>query len=217
MRPEFTSIDPLSLPAGPRYDLLTAAVQPRPIALVSTLGATGTANLAPFSFFMAGGIAPVSLMVSATLGTGGARKDSLRNIEETREFVVNLVNREMAQGMNEVSWGYPSEFDEWTVSGFHPLASVVIAPPRVGESPIQFECRLHEVVTHGQEIGSANYIIGEVVQIHVRADLWDGSALRADAFRPIARLGGAEYLDTSRLEIFTVPRPSGPTEPSETT
>lgn len=216
MSQEHTSIDPNALDSKLRYSLLTACVQPRPIALVSTVEANGTPNLAPFSFFMAGGNQPASVMVSATLGAGGARKDSLRNIEETREFVVNLVDREMAQGMNEVSYGYPSDFDEWTVSGFHPLASVEVTPPRVKESPIHFECRLHQVVRHGEEIGSANYIVGEVVRIHIRSELWDGEQIIHDAFRPIARLGGSNYLDTQSLEIFSLPRPSGPTDPSET-
>ena len=181
------------------------------------MGATGEANLAPFSFFMAGGSSPASVVVSATLGADGTRKDSLRNIEETGEFVVNLVDRAMAAGMNQVSFGYPLEFDEWGVSGFHSVPSQDVKPLRVVESPVQFECRLHTIVTHGDGPGAANYMVGEIVRVHVRTDLWDGARLAPDALRPIARMGGSEYLDTRDLEIFSLPRPSGSTEPSDMT
>lgn len=211
---DFVSVVPAALGASRRYELLVGAVQPRPIALVSTLDAAGRANLAPFSFFMAGGNAPASLVISAASKGPGDWKDTLRNVERTGEFVVNFVVREMAEGMNAASFGYPEGFDEWSVSGFDPVASLAVEPPRIAQSPLQFECSLFQIVRHGQGSGSANYIVGEVVRMHVRADLWDGHGLIAGGFRPIARLGSDEYLDTNALEIFHLARPSGPAEPS---
>lgn len=203
------------LSASQRYDLLVGAVQPRPIALVSTLDSEGAANLAPFSFFMAGGNEPASIMVSASTKGSGQWKDSLKNAESTGEFVVNFVVREMAAGMNATSFSYPQGFDEWSVAGFDPIPSVTVRPPRVAQSPVQFECSLFQILRHGDGPGSANYMVGEVLRMHVRADLWDGRRLVHDGFRPIARLGSDEYLDTRAMEIFHLARPSGPAEPSD--
>lgn len=210
----FVSVVPAEIGASQRYDLLVGAVQPRPIALVSTLDGDGSPNLAPFSFFMAGGNEPASVMVSAASKGSGGWKDSLRNAEATGEFVVNFVVREMAEGMNATSFGYPRGFDEWSVAGFDPIPSTSVKPPRVAQSPIQFECALFQILRHGEGPGAANYMVGEVLRMHVRTDLWDGRGLAADSFRPIARLGSDEYLDTRAMEIFHLKRPSGPAEPS---
>jgi flavin reductase (DIM6/NTAB) family NADH-FMN oxidoreductase RutF len=194
------------------YDVLVAAVQPRPIALVSTMGSDGSENLAPFSFFMAGGSSPPSLMYSPALNAKGEPKDSLRNVEETSEFVVNLVTRTMADAMNAASYEYPAGFDEWQVAKLTPIASEVVKPRRVQESPIHFECRLFQIVRHGEGPTAANYVIGEVVRVHVLEQLWGGTGIVRGSFRPISRMGGPEYLDTDALEIFSMPRPTGAEE-----
>lgn len=205
--PEFVALDPLKLPSGQVYDVMVAGIQPRPIAFVSTIDPEGTPNLAPFSFFMPGGSNPPSLAISVTLASGGRRKDTLRNIEATGEFVVNLVVRSMAGGMNATSFSFPPEESEWGSGGFTPVPSELVAPPRVGESPMHLECRLFRVVPHGDAAGSACYILGEIVMIHVASQLWEDGRLDPMEIKPISRLGGPNYLDTEAMERFSMERP----------
>jgi flavin reductase (DIM6/NTAB) family NADH-FMN oxidoreductase RutF len=166
---------------------LATLVVPRPIAFVSTLAADGVPNLAPFSFFMVGGANPPSLMISPTPNRFGQEKDTLTNIRATGEFVVNLVHRAMAEGMNRTSAPFPPEVSEWEPSGFTPVAGERVAPARVKESWAALECRLFQVVEHGSGPSSARYVIGEVLLAHVKDDFTPESW--------IARLGGAGYVD----------------------
>jgi flavin reductase (DIM6/NTAB) family NADH-FMN oxidoreductase RutF len=205
----FISLDPAAMTPKQVYDVLVGTIQPRPIAFVSTICAGGAENLAPFSFFMVGGSNPPSLMYSPSLNAKGMAKHSLTNVEETGEFVVNIVTRSMAEGMNATSFDYPPGFSEWQIAGLTPLASEVVRPSRVAESPAQFECKVFEIVRHGSGPSAANYVIGEVVRMHIRDELWTGEGLQQGALRPISRLGGPEYLDTANLEIFQMTRPTG--------
>ena len=185
------------MPPAEAYALLTRVVSPRPIAFVSTLSAEGVPNLAPFSFFMAGGSNPPSVCYSPVLDGRGEEKDSLRNVRETGEFTVNTVDRRMATGMNAASAALGPEESEWGPSGFTPLASEVVKPARVRESLAQMECRLFTVVSHGDGPTAARYVIGEVLRLH----------LAEGAFETIARLGGADYLDTATGRRFDLRRP----------
>ncbi len=203
----FVTVPMVDLSPREAYALLTAAIAPRPIAFVSTVSANGVANLAPFSFFMAGGANPPSLMFSPVLNSDGSMKDSLQNVMDTKEFVVNTVHRPMASGMNETSAAFPSHVSEWEVSGFTPLASLQVKPARVAESLVQFECRLFQVVSHGAGPTSAQYVIGEVVVGHFSQELWDQDRRRIQDPRSIARMGGADYIDIALQEIFTLERP----------
>jgi len=212
--PKFVSLDLKAMRHSAAYDLLVSTVQPRPIAFVSTLNRSGKPNLAPFSFFMAGGVNPPSLVFCPVLLPTGEPKDSLRNIEETGEYVVNLVTREMAEGMNATSFDYPHGFDEWAVSGFSAIPSVRVAPSRVEQSPVQFECRVFQIVRHGVGRNGTTYVIGEILQAHVFEVLWDGEKLLRERFLPLGRLGGPRYVDLSGPEIFTMPRPTEGAEPS---
>lgn len=206
----FVSFGASDLTSNQLYDILTFAIQPRPIAFVSTLDPDGIANLAPFSFFMPGGANPASLALSVNRGGGGRKKDTLRNIVATGEFVVNTVIRDMAHGMNSTSYAYPAEVSEWEGAGLTPVPSLLVAPPRVAESPFQFECRLFTTVEHGEGAGSAVYIIGEVVHVHVAEAYWPEDRLVAAPYEVLSRLGGAGYLDVGALETFDLPRPTGP-------
>ena len=199
-----TTLDLATLPPVELYRVLSDLVVPRPIAFVSTIDAVGRTNLAPFSYFMLGGSNPPSLCVSPTLGRGGAEKDTLANIRETGEFVVCLVRRTESEGMNAASAGLPRGESEWSRTGFTPLPSVLVAPPRVAECPAHFECRLHTIVDHGDGSGAARYVIGEIVAVHVADDLVGAT----DDFAPISRLGGADYLDLANGERFELTRPS---------
>lgn len=203
MDPDFVTFRMADLSSLESYELLASIVVPRPIAFVSTCTESGTPNLAPFSFFMAGGSNPPSLMYSPTLNKEGEPKDSLRNVLATQEFVVNTVHREMAHGMNASSFEYPAEDSEWAVSGFTPVESVSVRPPRVLESLAQFECRLFRVVEHGDGPNAARYVIGEVLYTHLHP------ALAADPaqLRTISRLGGPNYIDLETMELFQLTRP----------
>ncbi|HMS53960.1 MAG TPA: flavin reductase family protein [Fimbriimonadaceae bacterium] len=189
---EFQTYTVESLVGVEAYDLLVGLIQPRPIALVSTLSSEGTPNLAPFSFFMAGGSNPPSLAISVTASARGD-KDTLRNIEATGEFVVNLVTREMAEGMNQTAASSGSADDDWLAAGFTAVDSIGVQPKRVLESPAQFECRLFQVVRHGEGIGAARYILGAIETVHVRHE---------STHDLIARLGGPHYLDLATMEKF---------------
>jgi flavin reductase (DIM6/NTAB) family NADH-FMN oxidoreductase RutF len=185
------------MPPAAAYALLTQVIQPRPIAFVSTLSLSGVQNLAPFSFFMAGGSNPPSICFSPVLSGGGLEKDTLRNIRDTGEFVVNTVDRTMAEGMNATSVALGPHESEWHLSGFTPEPSELVRPPRVAESLAQMECRLFEIVSHGEGHTAARYVIGEVLRLHVRPE----------GFGTIARMGGPDYIDSATGEHFSIARP----------
>ena len=205
---DYVSLDLEAMPFTESYALLTAFVQPRPIAFVSTISENGILNLAPFSFFMAGGSNPPSICYSPTLSSKNEEKDSLRNVRATREFVVNTVHRQMAIGMNATSASFEPDVSEWDHSGFTAIPSVLVKPPRVAESLAQMECRLFEIVHHGHGPSSARYVIGEVVRLHTRADLWVDGALDSSRIEAIGRMGGPNYVDTKALELFHLHRPN---------
>lgn len=204
MPESFHSLNPADLGGKQVYDILVAAVQPRPIAFISTLSADGKPNLAPFSFFMIGGATPPSVLYSPTLNSAGEKKNSLLNVEATAEFVVNAATREMAEGMNAFTMDYPDRFNEWEMCGFTKIESEAVKPARVAESPVQLECKLFEIVSHGSGPGAARYVIGEVVRIHIGADIWNGYSIDVEKFKPISRMGAAMYLDTALLEFFSL-------------
>lgn len=197
-------------PADPlyRYRLLTSLISPRPIALVSTLDAAGRGNLAPFSFFMMGGGNPLSVAFSPLNNRRGDEKQTLRNIEATGEFVVNVVTRAMAERVNRASGDYADDVDEFDVAPFTREPSALVRPPRVAESPAALECRLFQVVRHGAGAQAANYIIGEVVQVRVH-----DSALRADGLFDTAgqglvgRMGRDEWVEVVPGAVFDLARP----------
>lgn len=199
--------------ANDRYRLLSSAVIPRPIAFVSTQARDGKRNLAPFSYFMLGGTEPPSLAFCPSLNRRGLPKDTLWNIEQSGEFVVNLVTREMAEGMNQASYEYDHGVEEWSASRFTPLESLVVKPPRVAESPIHFECQRFETVFHGDSAGSSAYVIGEIVAVHALVSILDDADGLNEAYQPIGRLGGSDYLDMATGERFDLLRPAGPANP----
>jgi len=160
------------------YKLLVGSVVPRPIAFVSSMDVDGIRNLAPFSFFtVASANPPIVCFCPMMRGTGShglqPTKDTLRNIIATREFVVNIVSEEFAVQMNACSAELSPEVDEFVVSGLTPVASDVVRPPRVGESHVQMECRLQQVIHVSTEPLGGSLVLGEVVRFHVSALLLD--------------------------------------------
>ena len=191
-----------------RHAWLTPLIAPRPIAFVSTIGADGVGNLAPFSFFAMGGQNPQSVAFCPVANRHGEPKDTLCNIRETEEFVINVVSREMAERVNQASAAYAPEVDEFDVTGFTRVASTLVRPPRVAEAPAALECRLFQLVPHGTGAQHSTWVIGEVLALHVREEFL-GTDGRPDTGRiqPAARLGRDEWAAVTPATIFSLPRP----------
>jgi flavin reductase (DIM6/NTAB) family NADH-FMN oxidoreductase RutF len=200
-------VDPAEVSAREAYALLLNCVAPRPIAFVSSMSPDGALNLAPFSFFMAGGANPPSVVFSPTANRSSEPKDSLRNVEATREYVINVVTYAMRAGMNETSPEYPYGVSEWDYAGFTQAPSVHVRPPRVLESPLAMECRLFQIVPHGDGPMSASYIIGEVVGFHIAESLLDGATIDPRRVEYIARMSGDWYTRADAPGMFEMPRP----------
>lgn len=191
-----------------RHALLTPLIAPRPIAFVSTVSAAGVGNLAPFSFFAMGGQNPQGVVFCPTADRDGKPKDTLRNVRETGEFVVNIVSRAMAERVNQASAPYPFEVDEFDLTGFTRIPSLQVRPPRVGEAPAALECRVAQVIPQGEGPLHGTWVIGEVLLVHIRDEFLaeDG---RPDTARiqPAARLGRDEWASITKDAIFHLPRP----------
>ena len=198
----------LSLPERGR--LLSRIVAPRPIAFVSSQSAAGIGNLSPFSFFTAGGSNPPSVAFCTVNDRQGRRKDTVLNIEATREFVVSTVSAPMLARMNQSSFEYPPDVDEFDAAGFTRSASVRVAPPGVAESPVRMECRLQQIVTHGTGPQASNYIIGEVLLIHADPAVCTDGLPDNAKLQQLARLGGDLYLTVERDDLWSLARPKTP-------
>ena len=196
-------------PLKPRdaYALLISVILPRPIAWVSTLSADGCGNLAPFSFFQGVTANPPTLLFVAANTREGAKKDTLRNIEATGEFTVNLVPYSLAEAMNATSASLPHGESEFERFGIRAVPAARVRPPRVADSPVSLECVLDRIVSVGEGPLAGNVIFGRILHAHV-----DDAVLGADG-RPdplkldlIGRLGGEGYVRTR--ERFDLRRPA---------
>jgi flavin reductase (DIM6/NTAB) family NADH-FMN oxidoreductase RutF len=205
--PKLREIDPADSPSADIYALMTGVVVPRPIAFVSSLSPTGVANLAPFSFFNAGGANPPSVVFSPITSHGGRDKDTLHNVRATGEFVVHIVPWSIRDHMNQTSAEYGPEVDEFEVAGFTKAPSVKVKPWRAAECPIAMECRLFKIVEHGEGPFRANYVIGEVLLFHVAESLLNGLRVDSASIDVIARLGGPNYTRVTKETVFAMPRP----------
>ena len=196
-------IDPQSFDGFNR--VLTGVVVPRPIAFVSTMSKDGLINLAPYSFFNAVAYDPPTIVFSSSRHAGDKRKDTLAHIEETGEFVVNIVVDDIAEAMNRTAAEYPSEVSEFEIAGLTPAPSERVKPPRVAESPVNMECRLLQVVPLGQGDHQHGLVIGQIVLMHVRDDIIDGYRINHQRLKPTGRLAGSMYCHTS--DVFEMVRP----------
>ena len=199
-------IDPQVIAHEELYRQMVRLVTPRPIAWVSTVSNTGLTNLAPFSYFNAVGSKPPTLMFCPANRPDGQKKDTLANIEQTGEFVVNLVSFDLAEKMNQTSAGYDRETSEFEACGLTPAPSLQVRPPRVAESRAQFECRLHSITHLATGPGAANVVIGHILLIHVADEMFDERG-RVDPARidTIGRMGGMSYARTT--DRFEIDRP----------
>jgi flavin reductase (DIM6/NTAB) family NADH-FMN oxidoreductase RutF len=208
-RMAYRSLDPLALPVPERHQLLLGTVAPRPIAFASTVDAEGRPNLAPFSFFNVFSSNPPTLVFSpARGGRDGKLKDTLLNVREVPEVVINVVAHDMVQQMSLASTAWERGVNEFEKAGFTALASETMRPFRVAESPAQFECAVTQVIELGQQGGAGNLIVAEVRRMHLAERIF-GPDGRIDPQRIdlVARMGGDWYARASGAAVFEVEKP----------
>ncbi|PJF44154.1 MAG: flavin reductase family protein [Phototrophicales bacterium] len=200
-------INPSDLAYSDVYKLLIGAIVPRPIAWVSSMDAEGKFNLAPYSFFTAVCPNPPLVVFCPNIRRlTGQPKDTLRNIECIGEYVINIVNEANASAMNMTSVEAPPEVDEFELVGLTPAPSVIVKPPRVAESPISLECKLHDIIKIGDGLGQGSMVIGQVVYFHIDDRVYiPNYKIDPDALQAIGRMGGASYCTTQ--DRFEMTRP----------
>jgi flavin reductase (DIM6/NTAB) family NADH-FMN oxidoreductase RutF len=207
----FKTIDPQDLTTREVHKILLNAVTPRPIALASTIDKNGNVNLSPFSYFNVFSAAPPILVFSpANRVTDNSRKDTLENILETKEVVINLVDFSLVEPTSLSSVYYERGIDEFLKSGLTKITSKKVLPPRVSESPISFECKVNEVIRLGNNGGAGNLIVSEIVMMHINKQLLtlngDIDPLKLNL---VARMGGNYYLNVKSENLFEIQKPIG--------
>ena len=206
--PSMQTFDPAECRPDQVYKLMSGIIVPRPVALVSTVDAGGVANLAPFSFFTGVGSVPPTVLFCPTLRRAGAggpgqRKDTLSNVEDTGEFVVNVVSEAIAAAANATAAEVAPEVDEFKLAGLTALASEAVRAPRVAESPAQMECRLMQVIYTSKAAGSGVIVLGEVVRFHVRGDLVEDFRVDPAGLDAVGRMAGNAWVRTrDRVEMI---------------
>lgn len=206
------TFNPANCDLKQNYKLLTGIVVPRPIALVSTIDRNGVVNLAPFSAFCHSGVNPPTVLFCPALRVPGSsdlslhpdlRKDTLRNVEETGEFVVNVVNEAIAAAVNDTAAEVPPEVDEFQLAALTAIASEAVRPPRVAESPAQMECKLLQVIYVSRAPGAGVIVLGEVVRFHVREDLFENFLIDPAGLDAVGRMAGNTWVRTrDRIELI---------------
>ena len=191
-------------------DLLKHAISPRPICFASTIDKDGNVNLSPFSFFnLMGQNPPICVFSPLRKMRDGSTKHTLENIWEHPECVINIVNYSIVQQQSLASVEYPKGVNEFVKAGFTELASEIVKPPRVAESPIQLECKIREVVSITDQPGAANLVIAEVVKLHIHEDLLDEeNKVSPYDLDLVARMGGDFYCRVIPESIFEVEKPT---------
>jgi flavin reductase (DIM6/NTAB) family NADH-FMN oxidoreductase RutF len=202
MAKEQIVIDPSRSPAD-NYKLMIGSIVPRPIAFVSTVSTAGIYNLAPFSFFNA--VCAEPPIITFATGYRVPSKDTLANVRATGEFVVNIVNEEIAEAMNACSGEYPAGVSEFELSGLTPVESDLVRAPRVRESHVNMECRVLQILDLSTRPRGGSLIVGEIVRFHVDAAIVSNFRVDPDQLRAIGRMGGNEY--TRTRDRFQMIRP----------
>lgn len=202
-------IDPEQVQSAYIHKFLLGSVAPRPIAFASTIDAEGRPNLAPFSFFNAFGVNPTTLIFSPSRrGRDGTTKHTYQNIQEVPEVVINVVTYEMVHQTSLASTEYLKGVNEFVKAGFTPEPSVTVRPFRVKESPVQFECKVRQVIETGEGGGAANLVICEILMIHVNEEILDSEGLPdASKIRLVGRHGGDNYVKAFDEGLFEVQKP----------
>jgi len=203
------TIDPKEVATRDLHQFLLGSVAPRPIAFASTVDEDGNKNIAPYSFFNAFSSNPPTLVFSSNRRVvDNTTKDTLHNIEKTREVVINVVNYNIVRQMAIASVQYDAEVDEFVKAGLTPIASDLVKPFRIKESPAQMECKVREIVTLGEEGGAGHLIICDVVKMHIAEDVIDDHG-RIDPHKIdlMGRMGRAFYVRCSGSNVFPIVQP----------
>lgn len=203
------TIDPKSIPVPQLHAYLLGAIGPRPIAFASTVDENGNPNLAPFSFFNVFSANPPVLIFSpARAGRTNTTKDTYNNVKKVPEVVINVVNFEIVHQMSLASSPYPAGTDEFIKAGFTKVASETIKPFRVAESPVQFECKVNQVIELGTEGGAGNLIICEVTRLHIHENVLDAQGkIDQHKIDLVSRMGGNWYCRADKNSMFEIEKP----------
>jgi len=187
---------------------MAGAIAPRPIAFVSSSDRQGHINLSPFSFYNSFGSNPPLIIFSPALrGRDAGLKNTLENVREIDEVVINVVSYSMVQQMSLASSEYPKGLDEFVKAGFTAIASELVKPPRVKESPVQMECKVKQIIQTGVKGGAANLVICEILLMHINENILDEKGIiDPHKIDQVARLGGNWYTRASK-GLFEVPKP----------
>ena len=208
---KFKTINPADYSTKDLHKILLSSVTPRPIALASTLDASGNVNLSPFSYFNVFSADPPILIFSpANRVTDNSKKDTLRNVNEVKEVVINLVDRFIVEPTSLSSVYFEKNIDEFLKSGLTKIDSNHIKPPRVLESPISFECKVNKIVALGDNGGAGNLVICEILTIHIDEKyLNDNGDIDPLKLNLVARMGENYYLDVKKESLFEIKKPVG--------
>lgn len=203
------SLNPKELPIPQLHGFLLGAVGPRPIAFASTIDEDGNANLAPFSFFnVFSAKPPIMIFSPARSGRTNTTKDTYNNVKKIKEVVINVVNYDIVHQMSLASSPFNSTIDEFEKSGFTKVESETIRPYRVAESPVQFECKINEVIELGNEGGAGNLVICEVTKIHIdEAVLDENGKIDQHKIDLVSRMGGNWYCRADENSMFEIKKP----------
>lgn len=191
----YEAVDLLKFTEESRYKFLTGSVVPRPIALVTSMSDEGVLNAAPFSQFVILSVTPPLLGIVAQTPVAGY-KDTVNNILRSGQYVINVVTEEMAEQVQQCSVAYPPSVSEVDEVGFSTIASVTVLPKRISESPLQFECRLHQRLEFGAPGSQTTLLVGEVMLAHCKEGVREGHRIIHDALRPLGRIAGRSYCRT---------------------
>jgi len=198
-------LDPSSVPERQSYRLMISAFIPRPIAFVSTVSKTGVDNCAPFSYSM--GVSSHPMILAVSIGERDGRpKDTARNILDTREFVVNIVTESIAEKMNIASGDYAADVSEFDEASLTRAPSEVVRPPRIAESPVNFECRLVRAV----RVADNTVFFGQALRLHVDDAVLAEGIVDVRKLRAVGRMGGPQYCRTQDVFEMARPRVTGP-------
>ena len=203
---EMLTIDPHHIDQKDLHQFILGSVAPRPIAFVSTLDKNGVQNLAPYSFFNAfSSNPPIVVFSSNRRGSNNTTKDTLENIRVSGECVINAVNYAIVHQMAVASVDFPIDVDEFSKTGLTPIASDLVAPPRVAESPAHMECKVKDIITLGEGGGAGHLIICEIVRMHIAKDvLGERNRIDPQKMDLMGRMGRAYYVRCSGEAIHTI-------------
>ncbi len=203
------TIDIASTESRDLYKYLSNTITPRPIALVSTIDAKGNKNLSPFSFFNVFSINPPILVFSPVRRVrNNSSKDTLDNLHQIKECVIALVTEKIGQQVSLTSCEFSTNINEFQKGGFTEIKSEEIIPPRIKESPINFECKVNKIINLGKKGGAGSLVICEVIKIHVNENILDeNEIIDPIKLNLISRLGGDWYGKTTRESIYKIAKP----------